>query len=211
MPRIQLSRSAPSSKVRWRQRLCCWKLENAGEGKGWKANRLWYCQKASSSRPGTPLLQPPLLITPVVRKHQANSTNECLINTALCSRGRQATCSWLIFSLTVSVFPLPFLPPTPLRQRRTKRDTEEKQYNLLALICGAHQSMSGLRHALPCPLKELISLWFQPNGSVQWQMLNFPSATLTPISLVLLNLTEFVWMVCLAVWIGLWHGCWCEC
>lgn len=51
-----------------------------------------------------------------------------------------------------------YLPPTPLRQRSTKGQTEEKQYNLLALICGAHQSMSGLRHSFACPLKALISV-----------------------------------------------------
>lgn len=214
-------------KVCWRQQLCCSKLEKAGKGKSWKGKVLWYCQKWSTSRPSNPpLLQPLLLITIVVRKHQANSTNECLINTPSCSRRRQATCSWLIpplsLSLSFSAFLylslsstsvciFPSIPPTPLRQRRTKGETEEKQYNLLALFFGAHQSMSGLRQGFACPLKELISLWFQPNGSAQWQMLNFPSATLTPISLVLLNLTDFVWTVCLAVWIRLWHGCWCEC
>lgn len=84
-------------KVCWRQQLCCSKLEKAGKGKSWKGKVLWYCQKWSTSRPSNPpLLQPLLLITIVVRKHQANSTNECLINTPSCSRRRQATCSWLI-------------------------------------------------------------------------------------------------------------------
>ncbi|MEQ2227144.1 hypothetical protein ILYODFUR_034767 [Ilyodon furcidens] len=58
----------------------------------------------------------------------------------------------------------PSAPATPAHYarrpetRRTKEDAEEKQYNLLALICGAHQSMSGLRHSFAHPLKELISL-----------------------------------------------------
>lgn len=188
------------SKVCCRQWLCCSKLEKAGKGKGWKAKVLWCCQKWSTLQPGAPLLRPPLLITLAVRKHRANCASKCLTNMPCCGWGRWATCTWLILSL----------PPTPLRQRRTKGETEEKQYNLLALICGAHQSMSGLRHGVACPLKALISLWFQPNGSAQWQILNFPSVTLTLISLVLVNLTDFVWTVCLAVWIRLWHGCWCE-
>lgn len=195
-----------------RQQLCCSKQEKAEERKGWEAKILWYCHKWSTSQSSTSLLPPPLLITLAVRKHQPNSTNECLISMMRCGRGRQATCSWLILYLSITLFlslstPLflfyfllfiifLYFPPTPLRQRSTKGETEEKQYNLLALICGAHQSMSGLRHSFACPLKALISLWFQPNGSALWQMLNFPSVTDTHLFSVVK--TNWLCLDCLA-------------
>lgn len=224
MPHIQLSQSAPSWRYaggnssaaasRWRQ------------GKG-RAGRQKYSATVRND--------PHHGLAPLCSSHlcslrlSSGNTKQILLTSvwstrrAVAEEDRQpvhdsfSLCSSLSLSAVLCLlllflyfFPLS-LPPTPTRQRRTKGETEEKQYNLLALICGAHQSMSGLRHGFACPLKELISLWFQPNGSPQWQMLNFPSATLTPISLVLLNLTDFVWTVCLAVWIRLWHWCWCAC
>lgn len=112
-------------KVCWRQLLICSNLEKAEKRKGWKANVLLYCQKLSTSRPGSPLLQPPLLITLAVRKHQANSTNECLINTVCCGRGRQPTCSWLIPSLPLSLFSTFFsclFSPSPSHSLKTEEN-----------------------------------------------------------------------------------------
>lgn len=226
MPYIQLSWSAPS----WR---CAGGNSSAAaswrrQGKG-RAGREKYSDSVRSDPhhgPATPLCSSHFcsLRSSSGNTKQIPLTSVWSTRQAVAEEDRQPVhdsfplslslsfSAFLYLSLSsTSVCIFPSIPPTPLRQRRTKGETEEKQYNLLALIFGAHQSMSGLRQGFACPLKELISLWFQPNGSAQWQMLNFPSATLTPISLVLLNLTDFVWTVCLAVWIRLWHGCWCEC
>lgn len=96
-------------KVCWRQQLCCSKLEKAGKREGLEGkSTLVLSEMIHITARHPPRSSHFLLITIVIRKHQANSTNECLINTPSCSRGRQATCSWLILSLLLlSVFLLP--------------------------------------------------------------------------------------------------------
>lgn len=151
--------------MRWRQRLCCGKLETAGKGKGCEAKVARSEAVRNYPHHGLASLRSSHLRSlPSPPGNASNSPNECLTNTLRLWRRQTSNLFMthsLFHSLPLFYSPPPLslsLPPTPLRQRRTKAEAEEKQYNLLALICGAHQTMSGLRHGFACPLKALISL-----------------------------------------------------
>lgn len=211
MPRIQLSQSAPSWRYAGGNSAAAASWRRQGRG---RAGRQKYCDNVGNDphHSPAPLCSSHLCSLPL----QSGNTEQILLTSVWPTRRTVAEgdmqpvhVSLSLFSTFFTVFSSLSLPPTLLRQRRTKGETEEKQYNLLARICGAQQSMSGLRHGFSCPLKALISLLISAKWSAQWPTLNFPSVTLTPISLVLVNLSDFAWTVCLAVWIRLWHGCWC--
>lgn len=118
------------------------------------------------------LLQIPLLITLAVRKHQANSTNECLINTARCGRGRQKTFSLVILSLYFSV-PLYLSPSLSLfylfslsvfSPSHSLKTDENKGRDRRTAIQPLGPDLRSTpvhvwpQHSFACPLKALVSL-----------------------------------------------------
>ena len=159
MPRIQLSQSAPSRRCAGGNGSAAASCRRQGIGEGLEGKSTLILSEMIRITALAPLRCSHGCSLPSL----SGNTEQILLTSVwpTCRAvaegdGQPVHDSFSLFSFSLLLFfPLSF-PPTPLRQRRTKGEAEEKQYNLLALICGAHQSMSGLRHGFACPLKALI-------------------------------------------------------
>lgn len=139
-------------KGRWRQQLCGM-LKKAGKGKGWKVKKYSDAVRNDPHHCLAPLRSSHLtsLCSSSGNTKQILLTSVWSTQLAVAEEDRQPVHDSFslplspplspALSLTTPLFSSPafvwiFLPllPAPLRQRRTKREKEEKQYNLLGLI-----------------------------------------------------------------------------
>lgn len=210
MPRILLSQSAPSRKCAGGNSSAAASWRRQGIGEGWKAKTLWYCLKWSISRPGAPPGFSHLYSLPIASRWKAGKFK--LTSVWVTQRGVTNRDIFLTQSLSLSpVSSLCFVSLSYSPKTGENKEERQKKSNITSWPLSAEHTRACLASdtALPVLWRPLISLWFHPNGSARWQMLNFPSVTLTPISLRQVNLNGFVWTVCLALWMRLWLGCWC--